>query len=116
MNGFLASLTPATLVMLLAACAPGTSPGEPAAAEPAPPAPAPPAPTPPTDDECGAGRLGAFLGLAAGEDVLARIRAAIGHDRIRVIHPGDAVTMDYRADRLNVELGADSRIERLRCG
>lgn len=106
MNGFLASLTPATLVMLLAACAPGTSPGEPPAAEPAPP----------TDDECGAGRLDAFLGLAAGEDVLARIRAAIGHDRIRVIHPGDAVTMDYRADRLNVELGADSRIERLRCG
>lgn len=101
MSGLLSSLAPATLIVLLAACAPGQTGAEPA---------------PPADDECGAGKLGAFLNLAGSADVLARLRTAAGHDRIRVIHPGDVVTMDYRADRLNVELGEDGRIQRLRCG
>lgn len=105
MSGLLGSLAPASLLMLLAACAPGAG-ARGSAAEPAPP----------SEDECGSGKLGAFLNLAASEDVLARLRATVSHDRIRVIHPGDAVTMDYRADRLNVELGTDGRIARLRCG
>ena len=105
MTGFLGSLAPATLLMLLAACAPGSGAGG-AGAEPPPPG----------DDECGASQLGAFLNLAASADVLARLGTTVGHDRIRVIHPGDAVTMDYRADRLNVELGEDGLIRRLPCG
>lgn len=34
----------------------------------------------------------------------------------RVICHNCAVTMDYRADRLNIDLGADGRVTRLRCG
>ena len=33
----------------------------------------------------------------------------------RVIGPNDAVTMDFRADRLNVEIGADGRIAKVGC-
>lgn len=33
----------------------------------------------------------------------------------RVIGPGDAVTMDYRPDRLNVETGTDHRIAKIAC-
>lgn len=35
---------------------------------------------------------------------------------IRVFGPNDAVTMDYRPDRLNVELGEDRTIVRIFCG
>ncbi len=34
----------------------------------------------------------------------------------RVICHNCAVTMDYRADRLNVDLGADGRVSGLHCG
>ncbi|MSP74615.1 MAG: hypothetical protein EXR12_00625 [Rhodospirillaceae bacterium] len=29
---------------------------------------------------------------------------------LRVYHTGDMLTMDYRTDRLNIELGRDDRI------
>lgn len=34
----------------------------------------------------------------------------------RVICHDCSVTMDYRADRLNIDLGADGKVTRLRCG
>lgn len=34
----------------------------------------------------------------------------------RIIRPGTAVTQDYRAERLNVHVGAKGRIERVACG
>lgn len=34
----------------------------------------------------------------------------------RVFGPGDAVTMDYRTDRLNVEIGEDGVVRRVYCG
>ncbi|MEW6090313.1 MAG: I78 family peptidase inhibitor [Pseudomonadota bacterium] len=44
------------------------------------------------------------------------VRAGEGVASIRVFGPGDAVTMDYRADRLNVELGEGGNIVRIFCG
>lgn len=70
----------------------------------------------PGTDECGAGKLGRWLNVLPTETVKADIRAAIGHDRIRYIAPGDVVTMDLRPDRLNVETGVDGRIKLFRCG
>lgn len=47
-----------------------------------------------------------------GADALRR-----SHSRtLRWIRPGDAVTMDYREDRLNVSLDAQGQVERLNCG
>ncbi len=34
----------------------------------------------------------------------------------RIICHGCAVTLDYRSDRLNVELGADGKVANVRCG
>jgi hypothetical protein len=70
----------------------------------------------PATDECGASLLGGYLGQSPGTDVTTAIRSTIAHDRIRFIRPDDAVTMDYRSDRLNVEVGADGRIKLFRCG
>lgn len=44
------------------------------------------------------------------------VRAGEGVATIRVFGPGDAVTMDYRADRLNVELGEGGNVVRIFCG
>jgi hypothetical protein len=99
-------------------------------AQPAPPAPGPATGTPGTDaaatasppaspepeaDACGAGKLGRYLNLLPTSDAMDAIRKAVGHERIRAINPGDAVTMDMRPDRLNIEIGEDGRIKHFRC-
>jgi hypothetical protein len=35
---------------------------------------------------------------------------------VRWITPGMMVTMDYRADRVNLHLGTDDRVGSVRCG
>lgn len=67
-------------------------------------------------DTCGLGKTKRFIGVPAGPEVLAEISTLVGEKNVRAIRPGDAVTMDFRPDRLNVEIGAGGRIERLRCG
>jgi len=101
-NSIRCSLTAA--ILALSACA-----GD-EAARPSPP-------PPPTAGEpgCGADRLGAYIGKPASDDNLAAIRKESGANAIRVIKPGMAVTMDYRPDRLNVELDDAGRITALRC-
>jgi hypothetical protein len=47
-----------------------------------------------------------------GADALARSNSRA----LRWIRPGDAVTMDYREDRLNINIDARGRIERIACG
>jgi hypothetical protein len=71
---------------------------------------------PPIDDACGAARLGHYTNQIPTTEVIANIQKAAGHTRIRTIRPGDAVTMDFREDRLNIEIGDDGRIRLLRCG
>ena len=68
-------------------------------------------PMPGASDRCGATALGALIGQP--ESVLATMRFA---QRVRVIHPGDAVTMDYSARRLNIEIDSTGRIDALHCG
>lgn len=70
----------------------------------------------PAQSECGAGQLDEFVGATATDALIAHIRQEVGHERIRTIRPGDAVTMDFRADRLNIEIGEDGRIVAVRCG
>ena len=87
------------------------------AAMPGTPAPDAPAPAPGEANAagCGADKLGNFINVLPTSDILDQIKARIGDKAIRVINPGDAVTMDFRPDRLNVEAGADGRIKQFRC-
>ena len=113
----------------LAACAPHqdtvseTAPATPAASPPSEASPATPAePTTPatTDDmaaQCDAAAAQSFVGKEATEATVADAqRAAAAKGDVRVIKPGQAVTMDYRADRLNVEVDARNAIVRITCG
>lgn len=67
-----------------------------------------PAPTGP--DECGASELQYLVGKPGV--VLDGMRFS---QEVRVIQPGMAVTMDYRADRLNIVLDNRDVIERVYC-
>lgn len=69
-----------------------------------------PEPVPPSADACGASVLQGLVGQ--GGSVLAAMRLP---DGTRIIRPGMAVTMDYRPDRLNIDLDEQDRITRVHC-
>jgi len=63
------------------------------------------------EGDCGAAGLQALVGTSVG----ALDPATLPEPR-RIIFPGQAVTMDFSADRLNVEIGTDDRVTRVYCG
>jgi uncharacterized protein involved in type VI secretion and phage assembly len=88
----------AALVLSLSGCA--TTPTE------AMPAPA----------GCHAEAAAALVGRAATTEIGAEALRLAGARRLRWIRPGDALTMDFSPQRLNVHLDAHNRVERLACG
>jgi len=66
--------------------------------------------------KCDAGPAQGLVGQAATTELGAEALRLTGAQRLRWIRPGDAVTMDYREDRLNVHLDAQGRVQRLSCG
>ena len=73
-----------------------------------------PAPAP-ADDKCNSRLAAQFVGQHFDDALLARVKAAVGHDTIRIIRPNQPVTMDYREDRLNLDLDANDSITRVHC-
>lgn len=84
------------------------------------------APPPPAMDESGPKEEPAMtcdpdagqwaVGKLADDALVAKVKADTGSDRSRVIRPGMAVTMDYREDRVNLEVDEDNRVLVVRCG
>lgn len=64
-----------------------------------------------TADACGASALQNLVGQPGTVMETMKFRGPM-----RILHPGMAVTMDYRADRLNVVLAEDGWITRVYCG
>ena len=89
--------------MLLAACIPdsGGKPGQPGET----------VATPPAEDACGATGLQNLLGQPASS--LDSMRFS---QPLRVIRPGMAVTMDFSAERLNIDIDQNEKISRITCG
>jgi hypothetical protein len=104
----LASLAALPLAGLVVACAP--------AREPAPATPPPTIVDGGIDGTCDEKAAAAFVGQPISEDVAAKARDAAGARGVRIIRPGMAVTMDYRAGRLNLHLDGADRITRVSCG
>lgn len=113
-----------TLVALIAvaalmACTPASEPApaapaiEPAAAPIEPqPMPQPPAPDPtaPVADACGAAQYAALLGKPVTEPGVPPEGPNVRH-----IRPDTQVTMDFRPDRLNIDIDAAGVITGFRC-
>lgn len=118
----------ALFALSLAACN-GTPPSTSAAPEPTDATPAAPEPatdtastpalTPdPVDDKktCDADKVQSLIGKTASQEVVDQATTDSGSSTARVIQPGQPVTMDFREDRLNVEVDAGNVIQALRCG
>lgn len=65
----------------------------------------------PMEDACGADELQDLVGRDAA--VLQTMRFG---QTVRIIRPGMAVTMDYVPQRLNIEIDAREKINRVTCG
>lgn len=65
---------------------------------------------------CSDGKLAAFIGQSANQQLGTQILAASGARTLRWVPKGGAVTMDYRPDRVTVALDEANRVERINCG
>lgn len=81
----------------------------------APVLPAGPIPVEPEGGVCSIDRASALIGRVASVELGAEALRLTGGRSIRWIRPGQAVTMDYRPDRLNIELNAQNRVVRFGC-
>lgn len=65
----------------------------------------------PANDTCGAAPFGGLI----GQDATA-LETVLIMRMVRVIRPGDAVTKDMRAERINFEISGENLISRIYCG
>ncbi len=65
---------------------------------------------------CDATRAKSLIGQQASGALGAEALRRTGATALRWIPIGTAVTMDYREDRLNIELNRNNRVTALRCG
>ena len=93
------------LLPLLAACASSTD-LQPVSA----------GPTVKGDGVCHADRVAWAVGKPANDQVMKQAWQQSGSGLVRPIAPGQAVTGDYRRDRLNVYINASNVITQLNCG
>lgn len=121
----------AALTLALAACSPQpTDPANPpegvAATDPADATTMPPAagaaddalqPTAPgMGDPCDASVVQSLIGQEATEEVVEQARIDAGAETARTLRPDQAVTMEFREGRLNVDVDENGTVTSLRCG
>lgn len=75
----------------------------------------PPA-SPPSQGTCQAGPAQFAVGQVATPTVVAEAQRRAGAQRARVLRPGQVVTMEFDAGRLNLDVDAANRVTRVRCG
>ena len=100
--------------LLLVACSPSpkTASSDAAVDGPVPAAAAPTPPvTAPDEDSCNKAAYASLIGKTEKDPMVPPVSALVRH-----IHPGDQVTMDYRADRLDIDIDDKGMITGLRCG
>ncbi len=73
-------------------------------------------PTVKGDGRCDAAPVSWAVGQQADEQVMKKVWRQSGAGLIRPIAPDQAVTKDFRQDRINVHLDADNSITKLDCG
>jgi hypothetical protein len=66
--------------------------------------------------KCSTAPLGNLVGRPATASLISRARHRVGATAVRTIRPGQAVTMDYREGRLNVNVDDRNRVRSFTCG
>ena len=70
----------------------------------------------PAAGRCNADGARFAIGREPTPDIVERARVESGSATVRVIRPGDVVTMDHREDRLNLDVNERNAITGARCG
>jgi hypothetical protein len=73
-------------------------------------------PPPASIGECSAEGAQGLVGRPASAELGAEALRLTGLRQLRWIPEGSAVTMDFRVDRLNIELDSRNRVSRITCG
>lgn len=77
----------------------------------------PPESTPPPEaGTCDAAPARGLIGRPASPELAAEAQRLTGARVWRWLRPGQIVTMEFRADRLNIRLDARDKVEGLSCG
>ncbi|MFK7940553.1 MAG: I78 family peptidase inhibitor [Roseovarius sp.] len=71
---------------------------------------------PPEHDSCGKARYVDLIGEPERNHTFESITPDDGAVLVRIVYPDSAITQDYRAERLNVDVNIDGDIARLWCG
>jgi len=96
--------SPLLLAFALAACA--TAPGAPPMSDP----------LPPTTAQCHADAAQSYVGKPATPENVDAARQRAGAEVVRVLKPGQMVTMEYREGRLNIRVDTQNMILSVTCG
>lgn len=75
-----------------------------------------PAAPPPLAGTCNAEAAHWAIGRAATPEVVDRVVHETRSRAVRVIHPGQAVTMDYNPSRVNIHVNERNAINSITCG
>jgi hypothetical protein len=97
----------AGLFLILAGCAPATPPAEDVQI---------PKDQPPAAGSCDAAKAQSFVGERESAAIAEQARQKSGARTVRWLRPGQIVTMEYRDDRLSLQLDARGTIIAIRCG
>ena len=81
-----------------------------------PPAPSAPAPGAGTGEVCNAQGAQFAVGKVAGAGMVEQARQRSGAYMARILRPNQVVTMEFNAQRLNLEVDAAGVVKAVRCG
>ncbi|QJQ21309.1 hypothetical protein HG549_15675 [Pseudomonas sp. SK] len=102
-RAYLATLA---VAVVLAGCSTGGNAG--GGATPAAPA--------GNDGRCDASGADFTIGKVASAELLEQARKASGSQMARILKPHDVVTLEYRSERLNLNVDEQGKVTRVNCG
>ncbi|RSC25397.1 hypothetical protein EGT09_02835 [Pseudomonas putida] len=68
------------------------------------------------DGRCSAGGADFAVGKQGTPELLEQARKATGAQTARILKPHDVVTLEYRSDRLNLNVDEQGKVIRANCG
>ena len=108
------SIATAALLMMTGCTGYGQAPATPVGSNPGAAAPA--APVPPTAALCDAKPAQFAVGQASTASIMESARVRSGAQMARILRPGQMITKEFNAQRLNLQVDASGRILAVNCG
>lgn len=76
----------------------------------------PPQPAPPPARECDAAAAQRLIGRQRSPALVQEAQRLSRANAVRVLRPGQMVTMEYRADRVNIRVDTQDKVLAISCG